>query len=253
MSYTYVSFVPSGYVVCDNRPESSYTWLEPAPLAGLHAALAVARLAERRAHQYAVKLRGEGTSWKTIADLLEVPYSDDYSRPERAYELVAGPAEHRRGAFADLSIYWTCGGPLGCGKYITDRGPYNGWPSDNENGHAADCQRIKAENEAYERESEERERRWAASKAALAKITDAFDLETVKRCQLVLRRGGQVEGPWSTSEMLAVALVLRDNDYLQRAGYSTRKAAILRVYNTTPDKVRQRIALLRTAATGETS
>src|SRR5690242_7095917 len=73
------------------RPDSDYGWPEPRPLAGLQAALAVARFAQGEAYRFARQLRGEGSSWAEIADLLEIAWSEDYHRTERAFELVAGP------------------------------------------------------------------------------------------------------------------------------------------------------------------
>lgn len=244
--------VPPGHLVERKiRPESMFGWEEPTPLAGLRAALAVARLAEQRAHRYAVKLRGEGSSWAGIADLLGVPYSDEYSRVERAYELVLGPAPEGSSPWDQRNVYWECRGPQGCGKYITDRGPYESYPSDNERGHAEDCRRIAAEDEAHRRASEERDRRARVSEAAFEALTDPFDRATVERCWWSLRRGGEISGLWSTSEQLAVALVLGDDKFLGRTAYLTRADAIERVYATTPAKVRSRLAALRAAATGE--
>jgi hypothetical protein len=241
------------------RPESDYGWPEPRPLAGLQAALTVMRLAQDQAYTFAKALRGEGSSWLEIADLLEVPWSDEYARTERAYELVAGPADHQRAVFADLRVYWTCGGPNGCGKYITDRGPYNGHPVDNEDGHAEECRRLAAEMAAYERESAEREERARVMDEAMAEVADSFGRETVRRARYVQAHGGRYLG-WSTSESLAVALVLRDADQLEANGYPTRKGALDRILSgmgRPPQDPRMSdptawLRLLRAAATGLT-
>lgn len=232
------------------RPESEYSWPEPRPLAGVRAALTVARLAAQEAYKFAKALRSEGSSWATIADLLEIPWSEEYSRPERAYELVAGVTP---GTFSEPRLYWSCAGPGGCGQYVTDHGPYNGWPSDNENGHGAGCRRLAAENAAYERECDEREERSRVMDAAMAKVTDSFGQETVKRARYVQSHGGRY-GAWSTSESLAVALVLRDAEQMQAQGYSTQKAALARIVSgmaggpANPDAW---LRLLRAAATGQ--
>ncbi len=241
---------PGGMVERRSRPESTYTWWEPSPLAALHAGLAVVAMAERRTYAAAVKLRGEGTSWAAIADLLAVPYDDGYARLERTYELVCGPAPEDMGPFDQHNVHWECGGPLGCGRYVTDRGPYESHPADNESGHADDCQRAAAEAEAHERAVAERERRAEVAEQAYAAITDPRDRATVDRARWSLRRGGQINGKLSTSEQLAVALVLDDDDFLSRTAYKTRADAIERVYDTTPDRVERRLAAMRTAATG---
>lgn len=234
------------------RPESDYGWPEPRPLAGMAAALIVVRMAQDQAYKFAKDLRGEGCSWPAIADLLEIPWSEEYSRPERAYELVAGQAP---GTFGNQRVYWTCGGRGGCGQYITDRGPYNGWPEDNEGGHAEGCRRLAAEMAAYERESAEREERARIMDEAMAKVADPFGQETVKRARYVLTHGGRYLG-WSTSESLAVALVLRDADQLKAEGYSTQKAALARVLSgmgQPPRSPNAWVRLLRAAATGASS
>jgi hypothetical protein len=230
------------------RPESEYSWPEPRPLAGVRAALAVARMAQDQAYKFAKALRGEGSSWATIADLLEIPWSEEYARQERAYELVAGVAP---GTFSDARVYWTCAGRGGCGQYVTDHGPYNGYPVDNERGHADGCRRLAAENAAYEREREEREERARVMDEAMAKVTDSFGQETVKRARYVQSHGGRYLG-WSTSESLAVALVLRDTDQMKAEGYSTQKAALARVMSgmSGPASPDAWLRLLRAAATG---
>jgi hypothetical protein len=232
------------------RPESDYSWPEPRPLAGLQAALTVAHLAQDQAYKFAKELRGEGTSWAEIADLLEIPWSQDYARPERAFELVAGPAST---VSYDRYVFWTCGGPDGCGQRITDRGPYNGYPSDNEDGHADGCRRLAAEREAYERESIEGEERARVMDQAMAQVTDPFGQETVARARYVLAHGGRWLG-WSTSESLAVALVLQDTDQLQAHGYSTEDAALARVLSgmgRPPQNPDAWLRVLRAAATGD--
>lgn len=233
------------------RPESEFGWPEPRPLAGVRAALAVARMAQDQAHKFAKALRGEGRSWLAIADLLEIPWSEEYARAERAYELVAGATP---GTFSNARVYWTCGGPGGCGQYVTDHGPYNGYPVDNEDGHADGCRRLAAEMAAYERESLEREERDRVMDEAMDKVTDPFGQETVKRARYVVAHGGRYLG-WSTSESLAVALVLQDTDQLKDQGYPTQRAALDRVLSglgRPPQSPDAWLRLLRAAATGIT-
>lgn len=243
---------PGGMVERRMRPESTITWEEPSPLAGLNAGLAIIRIAEQRTYACAVKLRGEGITWAAIADLLGVPYSDSYARLEHTYELVRGPIPDGSGPWYEHNVHWECTGPGGCGRYITDRGPYESHPADNESGHADDCTRASMEAEEHERAVEERERRADVAEQAYAAIVDPRDRATVDRCRWSLRRGGEISGKLSTSEQLAVALVLGDDDFLSRTAFKTRVDAIERVYGATyPANVEQRLAAMRAAVTGE--
>lgn len=240
---------PDQIVQRKSRPESNYSWPEPRPLAGLQAALTVARMARAQAHKFATALRGEGSSWRQIADLLEIPWSDHYSRTEQAYELVVGATP---GTFSDTRVYWTCGGPGGCGGRVTDHGPYNGYPSDNETGHTDGCHRLAAEVTAYEREQAELAERDRVMDEAMGKVTDPFGKETVQRARYVQSHGGRYLG-WSTSETLAVALVLRDGEQIKASGYPTQKAALERVMSSLsqrPADAGAWLRLLRAAATG---
>lgn len=235
------------------RPESTISWKEPTPAAGLTAALAVVKAAQQQAYKFVLGLRGEGTSWREVADLLEVPWTEGQSRTELAYDLVLGPASDSISPFATRNLYWHCRGPLGCGKYITDRGPYNGHPDDNEDGHDADCRRHAAEGEAYILERERQEERDRIADKAMDSVTDPFGQETVGRARRVLARGGQYGG-WSTSEATAVALVLNDDEQLTVQGYRTRAAAIDRVLQgmlRKPADAELWLATIRAAATGE--
>lgn len=221
------------------------------PLAGLRAALTVARTAQDQAYRFAKELRGEGTTWAQLADLLEIPWSEDYFQTEKAYELVAGPAPS---AYSSPRVYWTCAGTAGCGKYVTDHGPYNGSPSNNEDGHADGCRRLEAEDAAYQREADEREERYRVMEQAKPKVVDPFGKETVERAQYVQSHGGRYLA-WSTSESLAVALVLRDTEQLKAEGYSTQKAALARVVSgmgRQPANPDSWLRTLRAAATGTT-
>jgi hypothetical protein len=236
-------------------PGASSTWAVPDPMAGFSAARIVARLAEQEVHKYAVQLRGEGKSWRELADLMDIGWSDEYSRPERAFELVAGPDNSESVWSRGPTVFWYCAGPRGCGQHVTDRGPYNGHPHDNEDGHADHCLRLIAEAEAYERESEERDRHGAAMDEAYGKLPEnSFARSTADRARYVEAHGGRYLG-WSTSESLAVALVLNDLDALARNGYPKRADALQRVVggmSNPPRDPESWLALIRTAATGRT-
>lgn len=224
------------------------------PAAGLAAAQTVVQIAEQEVYGYIRGLRAEGTSWSEAADLLHIPWSDDYSRVERAYELVLGPEPEDRNRFAYArNVYWRCGGPGGCDAYITDHGPYNGHPDDNETGHAEGCRRHAAEGVAYLREQELREERDRAADAAMDQVRDPFGQATVRRARWVLAHGGKYQG-WSTGEAVAVALVLGHDDQLKAHGF-TRDTALDRVFPNESDWAGAGVwlALVRTAATGETA
>lgn len=234
------------------RLDSDYSWPEPSPLAGLRAAQKVCRLVEQQhLYRHVAGLRGEGTSWREIANLLEIPWSSEYVQAERAYELTAAAIGFDSN-WSGLRVYWYCGGPQGCGAHVTDRGPYDGYPSDCEAGHADGCGRLAAEDAARTRENEEDERRAKVMDEAYAKLPEhSFEQATADRARDVLAHGGRYRG-WSTSETLAVALVLNDEAMLKQLGYTTRAAAIDRVFNGNPPAGRGRawLALVRAAATG---
>ena len=86
----------------------------------------------------------------------------------------------------------------------------------------------------------------------MASITDSFGQETVKRARYVQAHGGRYLS-WSTSESLAVALVLRDAGQIKAWGYSTREAALDRILSgmgRPPQSPAAWLRLLRAAATG---
>ena len=85
---------------------------------------------------------------------------------------------------------------------------------------------------------------------AMARVTDTFGKETIKRARYVQSHGGRYPG-WSTSETLAVALVLHDDERLEATGYSTREEAMRRILQcmSTPSDPAGWLATLRAAAT----
>jgi len=48
--------------------------------------------------------------------------------------------------FDAVTTSWECSS---CGQRVTDRGPYNGYPEDDESGHGADCARHAEDVRAY--------------------------------------------------------------------------------------------------------
>jgi hypothetical protein len=113
------------------------------PLAGIRAAVTLVNTASRLRREYIAAARQEGSDWAAIGDALGLHGTADgerrtgYDLAVAAYEFAAGqPDLWRQPAFS-----YRCGT---CGEFITDRGPYESYPDDNESGHAADCSRHAA-------------------------------------------------------------------------------------------------------------
>jgi len=121
------------------------------PVAGIYAALVVQRIAAGTVETYVREARGEGVSWQVIGQALDlVAKAKEEGRPlgEFAYDFVAGePGDTRR----EVTLGYTCGS---CGQGVSDRGPYNSHPADNERGHAGECVRFNAEVSAFEQAKE---------------------------------------------------------------------------------------------------
>jgi len=130
------------------RPIRGMTLTASAPadyVAGIGAAQEVARVARSLASDYARKARGEGMPWRDLAAALGISADPDDAPAETAFELVA-PTPLMR--FDAVSVCWDC---ASCGQWITDKGPYNGHPTDDETGHADNCARHAAEIAAWTR------------------------------------------------------------------------------------------------------
>jgi hypothetical protein len=115
--------------------------------AGVAAARRVEGRARQLVHDYARKARGEGVSWRDLVEPLGVYVEpDSYEDPAvAAFEMIAPTPSQR---FDARSVYWRC---ASCGEGVTDKGPYNGHPDDDETGHAETCERHRAEVAAYMR------------------------------------------------------------------------------------------------------
>lgn len=93
---------------------------------------------------YADKARGQGRSWAEIADAFHID-SEQVSDPAvEAFERIAPPDES--GWCRDNYTTWTC---TSCQQRVTDRGPWNPHPADNESGHADGCERHDREIREY--------------------------------------------------------------------------------------------------------
>jgi hypothetical protein len=119
----------------DQLPEHA-----PAPLAGVWAAHQLSRCARGEIISHVRRAREAGHSWVEISRTLEFKPEDGRTAAEAAYEHMTGSAAswspHRP------SFVWRC---AACVCVISDRGPYERHPGDNESGHAEDCSRLAAE------------------------------------------------------------------------------------------------------------
>lgn len=102
---------------------------------GIEAALKVQFRARALVNEYALKARGNGVSWYDLSSVLDV--EPDHEDPAGAAFLEVAPRPS--GAFDRIRTSWTC---ASCGQRVTDYGPYNGNPIDDEEGHAETCQRL---------------------------------------------------------------------------------------------------------------
>jgi hypothetical protein len=120
---------------------ASGTMLQPEPLAGIRAAMALGHAARRAVSDCARYGREDGLTWTQIGAAM-VPAHDEYS----AFLAVA--SELGRGP----SFAWTCGS---CGQVVTDSGPEaGGHPEDQEQRHSETCERFVAAIVAHEAQLE---------------------------------------------------------------------------------------------------
>jgi hypothetical protein len=122
------------------------------PLAGIRAAQVLADTAVRIRREYAERARTEGIAWQQIGQALGLDQGPDgksgYGLGVAAFEHFEGPPD----LWNQSSFCYPC---ASCGEWITDRGPYENHPPDNESGHARDCARLAAELAAWQAENDE--------------------------------------------------------------------------------------------------
>lgn len=117
------------------------------PLAGIGFALMLTDAARHEIHRYVRRAREDGAYWRQIGTALRLQHEAEEGGGdlgEVAFEYAAGPPAQR---FDRLWFHWRC---PSCQQTITDYGPYNGHPDDDEHGHAENCQRRAAAVAAYE-------------------------------------------------------------------------------------------------------
>jgi hypothetical protein len=125
------------------------------PLAGIRAAQVLADSAARIRREYTQHARAEGTGWQQVGQALGLGQGADGTS---GYDLAVAAFEHFEGEpdlWHQSNFCYHCGS---CGEWITDRGPYNSHPEDNESGHAGNCARFAAELAAWQTERDACER-----------------------------------------------------------------------------------------------
>lgn len=118
------------------------------PLPGVRAAAVLRDVAWRVLVDAVEAARAAGRSWEELGEALGLPLDGEplgevafafvveRREPERARELFWSPATS-----------WRC---ASCGELVTDRGPFESHPDDNESGHATDCARHLADVRAWQ-------------------------------------------------------------------------------------------------------
>lgn len=129
---------------------------EVSALSGVRAARHAMAVASGRVRYYAQAARGDGTSWQEIGEALGLTAAEGHDRAlgEVAFELIAQGREPGMPATDHWSgrgpsVSWRCGS---CSERVTDRGPYDSAPDNNEQGHAQGCARHCADIADYRAE-----------------------------------------------------------------------------------------------------
>lgn len=99
----------------------------------------------------AAAMRGQGTPWRDIFPLLDIEDPTGHSPGEAAFRYVAGPGNPDY-PHDPIYVNWTC---ATCKARVSDSGPYNGHPEDNERGHAQGCARHTSEIVAFLQETDD--------------------------------------------------------------------------------------------------
>ena len=111
------------------------------PLEGIRIALTRASAARRTVDDYVKIAREEGRTWAQVGQALGLAGTTaDRGVPlaEAAFEYVV-PVREDSLRFDTPSFGWHC---RSCGGFVSDRGPYESHPEDNEHGHAEGCARM---------------------------------------------------------------------------------------------------------------
>lgn len=110
------------------------------PAAAIGMCLILRDAVKQRLEMSIRQARAAGLTWAQVGEALHLKADDSGNSPgELAYEYATDAKNAR--PFDRWSFYYTCSA---CAKHVTDHGPYNGHPIDNETGHADDCARLTA-------------------------------------------------------------------------------------------------------------
>ncbi|MEG8177464.1 hypothetical protein GZH49_02815 [Nocardia terpenica] len=101
----------------------------------------IGRIASGLVDDYVRKARGQGRTWAEIATVFEIDPAEVDDPAIEAFERIAPPER-----FSDNHTSWTC---TSCQQRVTDRGPWNPHPADNESGHGEGCERHQREINAF--------------------------------------------------------------------------------------------------------
>ena len=121
------------------------------PLAGIRAAQTLERTAARTVRDYVRYARSDGIGWQEIGEALGLAEDGGPS----GYELAVAAHEYAAGkpdAWRQSSFGYDC---QACGKGVSDLGPYESHPEDNERGHAEGCTRLAAEVASWQARQDE--------------------------------------------------------------------------------------------------
>jgi len=134
------------------------------PLAGPRPETA-ARICRERAE----RARADGITWEQIGEALGPSLGSD---GRSGHDLGVAAFEHltgERGRWRQASFWFRC---ASCGEYISDRGPFEGHPEDNERGHAEGCVRLAADIAAWQA----RQDAWDAPQDVWEALTMTYEI-----------------------------------------------------------------------------
>jgi hypothetical protein len=106
---------------------------------GIAAAMRVRNYARGLIAEYAGKARGDGVPWRDLAPVLDLDLDEYDDAGICAFKAIAPRPSQ---PFDQVYTTWTC---ASCDQFITDYGPYDGDPTEEEKGHADTCARYNAE------------------------------------------------------------------------------------------------------------
>jgi len=115
-------------------------------MAGIRAARLLEGTARRVTGDYLRFAREDGASWLDIGEALGLANDGERSGHDlavAAYEYAAGQPD----LWNESSFHYRC---PGCAQMISDRGPYESHPDDDEHGHGDGCERRAAEIAAWQ-------------------------------------------------------------------------------------------------------